>query len=279
MIVRYTIIVANNCGLVNKEYGMNPFYEIRRGKLQMGLAESLSFPEHLHNHMEMLYVTEGCIEVSVMGRKQLLFPGDCAVIFPEQIHSYTTGEKSLMFLLIFETALTGAFLHSVQKHRPVNPFLTAGNLHSDVPAAFRRLNEADIQDNILLGSAWIQVILAHLLPCLMLEEAKQPESAELTYRLVQYIMKHFKEPLSLDILARELHVNKYYLSHTFSERLQMSFPQYINRIRLEYALQAMRSTDKTLTAIWADAGFESQRSFNRTFLTVMGITPSEYRKL
>ncbi len=258
---------------------MNPFYEIRESKLQIWLAESLSFPEHLHNHMEMLYVTDGCIDVSVMGRHQLLCPGDCAVIFPEQIHSYHTAGKSLMFLLICETSLTGAFLHSIQKNRPANPFLNANEIHSDVPAAFRRLDESDIPDNILLGSAWIQVILAHLLPLLELEDAKQPEGADLTYRLVQYIMKHFQEPLSLDILAKELHVNKYYLSHTFSERLHMSFPSYINRIRLEYALQSMRSTDKTLTDIWSDAGFESQRSFNRTFQTVMGMTPSEYRKL
>ena len=78
-------------------------------------------------------------------------------------------------------------------------------------------------------------------------------------------------------LAKKLHVNKYYLSHTFSARLQMSFREYLNRIRLEYAMQLIRTTGKPLTEIWEDAGFESQRSFNRVFRDAAGMTPKEYR--
>ena len=68
-----------------------------------------------------------------------------------------------------------------------------------------------------------------------------------------------------------------YLSHTFSARLQMSFREYLNRIRLEYAMQLIRTTGKPLTEIWEDAGFESQRSFNRVFRDAAGMTPKEYR--
>lgn len=104
------------------------------------------------------------------------------------------------------------------------------------------------------------MILASLFPRFELREDERPEDMDLTYRLVRYVMEHFQEPLSLEELARNLHVNKYYLSHTFSSRLQMNFREYLNRIRLEYATQQIRSTRKPLTEIWEDAGFESQRS-------------------
>ena len=58
----------------------------------------------------------------------------------------------------------------------------------------------------------------------------------------------------------------------------MNFRGYLNRIRLEYALQLIRSTRQPLTDVWEDAGFNSQRSFNRVFQETMGMTPLEYRK-
>lgn len=257
---------------------MNPFYEKKERKLQIGISNGLTFPEHLHDQVELLYVLEGQVEVTIRGEQQIMGKGDCAVIFPDQVHSYRSFCDNLSLLPIFDTSMTGPFLHSLQKLRPLCPFLTADLLPADVGLAFNRLSTLDIQRDLVLGAAWIQVILACILPLLELTEAGGPETEDLTYRLVHYIMEHFQEPLSLDILARELHVNKYYLSHIFTNRLQMNFPQYLNRIRLDYAMTAIRSSAKTLTQIWAEAGFSSQRSFNRAFQTFMGMTPLEYRK-
>lgn len=69
---------------------MNPFYERRSGRLQIGVSDNMNFPAHLHDDVEMLYCMEGEIRVSVMGETRLLQSGECAVIFPERVHSYTT---------------------------------------------------------------------------------------------------------------------------------------------------------------------------------------------
>ena len=123
---------------------------------------------------------------------------------------------------------------------------------------------------------WIQVVLAYLFPRLTLCEDESPENMDLTYRLVQYIMEHFQEPLTLEELAKKLHVNKYYLSHTFSGRLQMSFREYLNVSAWNMPCSSYAHR-KPLTEIWEDAGFESQRSFNRVFRDAAGMTPKEYR--
>lgn len=257
---------------------MNPFYEQREGKLQVGITHNITFPEHLHNHVEMLYVLEGTIEVSIGWERQTMNRGDCAVIFPDQIHSYLSATPNQTLIPIFDVSMAGPFLHSLQKYYPAHPFLLAQELPADVPLALDRLNAPGITEDMPLGSAWIQVILASIFPLLELKETGAPETEDLVCRLVHYIMEHFKEPLSLDILSHEMHVNKYYLSHVFASKLQMSFPQYLNRIRLEYALTSILSCNKTLTCIWEEAGFNSQRSFNRVFQSVMGMTPIEYRK-
>ena len=104
----------------------------------------------------------------------------------------------------------------------------------------------------MIESAWIQVLLSLLTPSLHLQERDLSSDTGITYQLIHYISEHFQEPLSLDWLARELHISKYYLSHIFSDRLQMNFRQYLNHIRLDYALQLLRTTNYSVTRVWEE---------------------------
>lgn len=267
---------------------MNPFYERREQKLQINISENIRFPEHLHEDMEILLVQDGQVEVNIMGNRRILTAGDCALIFPEMIHSYQTASYNRICLLIFDASFWGSYRGAVQKFCPSVPFLRAERISPDVALVFERLIElihpktqeyfGRPEDRMALGSAWIQVLLSLLMPQLELVERKKTEQLDITGRLVQYIMEHYREQLTLEGVARALHVNKYYLSHVFSDRLQMSFRQYLNHIRLDHALYEISTTDASITRIWEEAGFNSQRSFNRIFQASLGMTPLEYRK-
>ena len=333
---------------------MRPFYENKDHAVQSFESVNMEFPEHLHDHVEILYVRKGRITVQIMEKRQELKEGDCAVVFPQQIHSYHAPADCLTRLFIFEDSLTGMYLRSLRECRPASPFLEAEKLAGDGVLALDRLydlshtirrkedgassgaEEPGISarseitgqpetpgravaaegtgaaagmagaaaegtgaaaemagaaaermraagktaavDKAALCSAWIQVLFAQLWPWLAPEKRDQSESMELTCRMIQYIMEHFQEPLTLETLARELHVNRYYVSNIFSGRLRTNFRRYLNHVRLEYAMQLMQTSSAPLIDIWAEAGFNSQRSFNRAFAEIMGMTPMEYRK-
>lgn len=257
---------------------MHPFYESQQGKLRSIISTNLSFPEHLHAHAELLYIPEGETHITIDHQNYDMHAGDCALIFPGQLHSYHPSCPHLVYLLIFDTSLTGAFQYSLQNFRPASPHLSASAVPDDVRLAIERLIHLNISENPALGSAWIQVLLALLFPTLDPQKIKQSECEQLTYRLIHYMNEHFREPLTLDSLSKALHVNKYYLSHTFSQKLHTSFPQYLNYLRLEYAAESMCSSSEPLSRIWEDAGFSSQSSFNRTFREYYGISPLRYRK-
>jgi len=277
---------------------MKPFYEKKDCAVQSFESADMEFPEHLHDHIEVLYVLEGSIVVQIMEKRQKLEAGDCAVIFPQQIHSYHDPMDSRTRVFIFDDSLTGMYLHSVRRCSPSRPFLAALELPGDAALALDRLyalsrtdggkdsriegmgaaGELSGGNGAALCSAWIQVLLACVWFLLAPKKREQSESMELTCQVVQYITEHFQEPLTLELLAKELHVNKYYVSNIFSARLQMSFRRYLNHIRLEYAMQLMKASDASLVDVWAEAGFNSQRSFNRTFVEIMGMTPMDYRR-
>lgn len=102
---------------------MNPFYEKRSGKLQIGVSDNMNFPAHLHDDVEVLYCLEGGVQVSVMGETHLVGKGECAVIFPERVHSYRSEDNSRALLFIFSTAMSGTYGRTIQKYYPENPFL------------------------------------------------------------------------------------------------------------------------------------------------------------
>lgn len=257
---------------------MNPFYEQQQQNLRTAILNTLAFPEHLHAHTEFLYVLEGQTRVSVGTASYEMKQGDCALVFPGQVHSYYASEANRIWLLIFDTSVTASFQHLLQKVRPVCPYVSADCVDPDVTLAVDRLSRLNMEENPALAAAWIQIILGHILPRLELTEKKQPENEDLTYQLIRYMAEHFQEELSLDSLAKALHVNKYYLSHIFSEKLHISFPQYLGHLRVDYACNAMQYSDKSLTVIWSEAGFASQRSFNRIFREIKGMSPLTYRK-
>ena len=72
-------------------------------------------------------------------------------------------------------------------------------------------------------------------------------------------------------------VGKYVLSRVFSSTFHKNFNQYVNEQRLNYVIAMLEETEESITDICLDAGFQSQRTFNRVFQETYRMTPREYR--
>ncbi|HUM84425.1 MAG TPA: AraC family transcriptional regulator [Lachnospiraceae bacterium] len=129
-----------------------------------------------------------------------------------------------------------------------------------------------------LRQAYVQIILARSLPCLHLTERTAYEGHDLIYQTVAYVAGHYREQVSLTGMAKELGCSPYVLSRVFSGTFHMNFNQYVNKVRLEYAVGLLMNTDDSVTEVYLDAGFDSQRTFNRVFRESFHMSPREYRK-
>lgn len=256
---------------------MQPFYEDKQDEFRCTLTRDITFPAHLHSAVELIYLLEGSLEVTVQNRTKRIRKDEAALIFPDMVHSYLTTDASLGILCIFSPAYARDYYHLFRKQQPESPFLSSGTRNPDIPLAFgRMLRYREL--SLSVSAAWLNLILAFLLSDTVLLPRDSTDSADVGYRLISYVSQHFQEPLTLDSLARELHFNKYYISRVFTARLRCGFYEYVNRLRLDYAARQLRTTDQRITAIWQDAGFESQKTFNRNFLACYHMTPSRYRK-
>jgi AraC-like DNA-binding protein len=85
--------------------------------------------------------------------------------------------------------------------------------------------------------------------------------------------------ISLKEISRELHVNPAYLSREFSKYFDnLSFGEYIRKLRIEKAIQLMHSSKYSLTEIAYLTGFSDQSHFTRIFKRFTGDNPSTYKR-
>ena len=97
-------------------------------------------------------------------------------------------------------------------------------------------------------------------------------------QVIRYLTAHFREPLTLEALARALGVSRFHLSHVFSEKIGQGFSAYLASIRIDCACALLAGTNRSVTEIAAESGFESQRSFFRAFGARCCMTPLAYRR-
>jgi AraC-like DNA-binding protein len=84
--------------------------------------------------------------------------------------------------------------------------------------------------------------------------------------------------LSLRILASHIGEQPNYLSQTLSQKIGESFFDFVNRYRVEEAKLELVNTQKSVTVIAMDIGFNSRSSFYNAFKKLTDTTPSAYRK-
>lgn len=103
-------------------------------------------------------------------------------------------------------------------------------------------------------------------------------SYEKMNEIADYIAANFCRRLTLQDVATALGYDYYYASRLFKKVFLMSFNDYVNDFRFNTALQALRSTDSSITDIASECGFQSTRSFHSIFLKKTGTFPVQYRK-
>ncbi|WP_354335225.1 chromate resistance protein ChrB domain-containing protein [Pedobacter sp. CG_S7] len=86
--------------------------------------------------------------------------------------------------------------------------------------------------------------------------------------------------LSLKEVSEELNVHPAYLSREFSRHFDdLSFGEYIRKLRIEKAMKLMDTTNHSLTEIAYLTGFSDQSHFTRIFKKQKGQSPSDYKKI
>lgn len=96
--------------------------------------------------------------------------------------------------------------------------------------------------------------------------------------LIIYIQEHLDSDISLQTMAKKVHLSANYLSLKIKERTGLNYTNYINYLKIEKASELLLKSDLKVLDISKICGFNDSCYFNRVFRKKYSLSPEQYRK-
>ncbi len=104
-------------------------------------------------------------------------------------------------------------------------------------------------------------------------------SSRYTPKVLNLIKDNFSRKMSIDFVANQLEVSPAYLSKKFKEDTQYTFNDFLNRYRIQAAMDLMFESDMKIYQIAEVVGFSEYKYFSQVFKNYLGYSPSEFQQL
>ena len=238
------------------------FFKIEEG-------ENLNFPQHLHMCYELVILLDGELTINIGDTPYVLKKNNALLIFPNQLHSFKS-ENSHHILFLFSPKYIQSYAKEVQGFIPENNLISISqNMIDD----FLSLNENSTKFEIK-GCLYKMCGYFHRTATY---KASYNDENNLLTSIFSFVEKNFNKDCSLSELSKATGREYTYLSRIFKQFTGISYVQYVNMMRLNYAGYLLHNTDLSILECSIECGYNSLRSFNRNFKSYHGVTPKDYR--
>jgi AraC-like DNA-binding protein len=96
--------------------------------------------------------------------------------------------------------------------------------------------------------------------------------------VVDYITANYSNQFALIDIAKRVGMSESRFSRYFRRATGNTFTDFVNRLRVNRACQLLMETDQYVSTICYNVGFNNIANFNRRFMELKGMTPSDFRK-
>lgn len=272
----------------SKEYPFHFYYD------NLELFDFHCIEWHWHTEFEFVYVETGTVYFGISDKQFALSEGQGVFINSKILHRYFSQGNAIVpnfVLMPYFIAAQDSLIY--QKY--VLPIMASPMdyqiFSSDIPWQAQALSlmremmaaQENASDVELVNSYLIQKIWHILYQNTDVEHMGKKEnySASSQARLqlmMQYIHQKFAYNISLSDIADQAKVSKSTALNLFQRYLGISPVTYLVNYRLQEAAKLLASTEKKVTVISKDTGFDSVDYFCKAFKKYYKLTPTEYRK-
>lgn len=253
------------------------------------VAAHSSDEKHEHGDFYQISIPMvGSAKMECNGEQRYVSGEQRLVLSPGYQHRHTAEEETVRVMLIF---FREAFLRAVQEERLGKPVssIEFTPWAEGATKGFRQLAEQAVLQNLSQPLKKLEIEeteweLARLLLTMqdgshvkfLGEQASHVQHPALR-RAVEYIQEHASEDISLDTWAAAVDLSKYHFIRLFREQVGQTPAQYLTNVRMNKAIQLLRTTALDITDIAFETGFGSLGTFERSFKKRLGLSPSQYR--
>ena len=237
---------------------------------------------HTHHFTELFYVISGQENFLIEDQLITVRENDMVIINPNVEHTEKSLDSSPLEYIVF--GVDGLTFQFGERNIPVSYGYYNDSSDKKHLLNFSQLMIREITEKKRgyerVCHAILEVLIIYItrnerLGLLSLESTRIPKECALVKR---YLDSNYAQPITLDSLAESTHINKFYLSHTFTKYLGMSPITYLIHRRLEVSKDMLTQTNHSIAEIASSTGFASQSYFSQIFRKFTGMSPNQYRK-
>ena len=236
---------------------------------------------HTHNHTELFYIVSGKGQFLIQDQVFPVGVNNLVIINPDVPHTEDSlNAQPLEYIVL---GIDGIQLATNENSN--GEFCILDHFESvEISSCLRNiLREMELKHPGYedICQAYMEILIIRLMRNTPVTVQAEPQGLTPNRQCTavkRYIDLHFKEPLTLELLAEEAHMNKYYLSHVFKREFGISPINYMLSRRLEESKYLLAETDLPLSQIARLLGFSSLSYFSQVFRKTQGTSPMEFRK-
>ncbi len=245
---------------------------------------------HWHSAIEVMYILEGEVDITVNGSTTELLPGDVFLVDSAIPHSTKSlnGNKAVLIQLPYP--LLERYIPDLNSRRfelnckSDNPIVKTKVLQlieiiKQMQVVFEVKPEGEIlRFNSLLFEFMFQIYHNFSEELSDTDSRKETKTFGRIQNILDYLDNNYASQISLDEIASVACFQKEYFCHFFKKQMGITYTRYLNDLRLAKIRKDLAETDLPLKDILEKHGFTNYKLFRKMFNETFGCTPVAYRK-
>lgn len=247
-------------------------------------------PNHWHDAIEIIYMVEGELDVTVENNSYHLQKGQCILINSSVIHSTKCTSPNVGTVFQIPYDFIKLYLPEIDQLQFVlddptdNPVRqTKLDIFKETLTQMQIVNDIRPEGYLLRFNSLLFEILFQLyhnfsVKVFRTNLSHRAKDLNRLNMILSYTNKNYNRPISIDEISQIAFLESGYFCRFFKKHMGVTFLEYQNEIRLSHIYQDLITTTDTLQDILERHGFTNYKLFRRVFSDHFHATPSQIRK-
>lgn len=220
---------------------------------------------HSHDYPQLILPQQGSLKLEITGTLHQLTPEKGGVITPQTTHSFSAlADNTFIVIDLYQYEAWHVLLEQAIK----SPVFS---ITADFYPCLQLLAQYSSSGNASLHYHLSMVLLE------LLKNTNTPQYPQRLQAALSYIHSHYHCQMSIQKLAQLCCMSSSHFRAVFKQFMQCTPWQYLTKIRMERALFLLKNTQKPITHIAEQVGYQSPTAFSQCFSRYYQSPPSYYR--
>lgn len=264
-------------------------------RLAINTQDNFKYPVHWHAAVELLYVEKNNFNVSVNNSEFILDECDILFIANGDTHSFSNrnSEGRRIFIQFDPSAFNVFGSNNLIKPLISNTFRISSkdapfyyNLQNHIISMVESYSKKDFGFELFLSARIYDILF--ILASFLIDKSNLQDNSDSIKKIYgleklaeafKYIEINYMNDISLSDVAKAAAFSEFYFSRIFKEITEKNFSYYLNEYRIKQAETFLVKSNMSIAEIAFAVGFNSIITFNRSFKSIKGCSPSTYKKI